>query len=78
MALLYKATQHFVCFSPNGICNEEGRIDLSAPNMEGGLDGSLHQQHERNEGFLLSEPGKYSMKISEITSVGGYATAGQT
>ena len=69
----------FVCFSPfNDIYNEEGRIDLFAPNTEGSLDGSLHQQHERHEGFHPSEPGKSSMKINGMDSGDGHATAGPT
>lgn len=69
----------FVCSSPfNDVCNEEGRIDLFAPNMDEGLDGCLHQQHERHEGFHPSEPGKSSMKINEMASGDGHAIPGQT
>lgn len=68
-----------VYFSPfNDICNEEGRIDLFAPNREEGVDGSFHQLHERREGFHPSEPGKSPMKIDEMALGDGHATAGQT
>lgn len=83
MALLYMATEHFcaqchLCLSPfNDICNEEGRIELFTPNREEGLDGFVHQQHERHKGFHPSEPGKSSMKISEMASGDRHVTAGQ-
>lgn len=66
MALLFMATEHFcaqchLCLSHfNDICNEEGRIELSVPNREGGLDHFLHQQHERPSSFqsLVNLPWK--------------------
>lgn len=64
-------------FPLNDICNEEGRIELFAPNREEGLDGFVHQQHERHKGFHPSEPGKSSMKISEMASGDRHVTASQ-
>lgn len=40
-------------FPLNDICNEEGRIELFAPNREEGLDGFVHQQHERHKGAFI-------------------------
>lgn len=69
MALLNMATEHFCaqchfCLSPfNDICDKEGRMKLFAPNREEGLDSISSMK-----GLHPSEPGKSSMKVSEMAA----------